>query len=654
MSTDPEDSAVVMSTVVDGDSLGTVFLFRSGEISTSRLTGLTITGGFAQHGGGIQCDGSSPTISKNRIRDNYAEENGGGIYCFNGSMPTILDNRITGNSAASTGGGIDCRESTPTITDCVIKENSAGDAGGGIACSDPSNPVITGNTISQNYADGTGGGGIYCFNGSAPRISNNTIKWNTSISFGGGINCMVYSSPTIFDNNITHNLAAWGGGINNTTDSHPTITDNTIEENEATLTGGGINCNNYSSPVIADNTIKNNSTTGFFTGGGGITCSFSSSPIITRNDIIGNSALTLPLGFGYGGGIECGINSSPMISNNTIKGNMAGSYGGGISCNDYSSPTIVNNSITNNSVSGSMDEFGGGISCSGSSTPEILNCVIANNTAIMGGGIHCQDSSFLSIINSTLSENNAQISGGGITCENAFASLTNAIFWNNHAPIGPEISITGTTEPCTLTINYSDVEGGLVSTNVDSLGAVSWGPGMIETDPLFLDPDSDDFHLQPTSPCIDAGDSTILDECLPPGLGSDRSDMGAYGGEKNCDWLEPPVYLLFFPEGPDTVSGGNIFRFGTFIGNTTNDTTSGNYWVSILLPNSNEITIPENLLNYPNPLEGKVAPLGFIRLHNELYIPPMAAINSYSLVGRIGIHPNNVMDERMFDFEVVE
>jgi hypothetical protein len=43
--TDPEDSAVVASTVVDGDSLGSVFVFQSGEDTTSVLAGLTIKGG---------------------------------------------------------------------------------------------------------------------------------------------------------------------------------------------------------------------------------------------------------------------------------------------------------------------------------------------------------------------------------------------------------------------------------------------------------------------------------------------------------------------------------------------------------------------------------------------------------------------------------
>lgn len=48
-----------------------------------------------------------------------------------------------------------------------------------------------------------------------------------------------------------------------------------------------------------------------------------------------------------------------------------------------------------------------------------------------------------------------------------------------------------------------------------------------------------DVHLLPDSPCIDAGDSgpSCNDALLPPVLGSERCDMGAYGGAGNSEWL---------------------------------------------------------------------------------------------------------------------
>ena len=52
------------------------------------------------------------------------------------------------------------------------------------------------------------------------------------------------------------------------------------------------------------------------------------------------------------------------------------------------------------------------------------------------------------------------------------------------------------------------------------------GEGNMNIDPLFTDPENGDYHLQGTSPCIDAGnpDSEYND------TDGSRNNMGAYGG----------------------------------------------------------------------------------------------------------------------------
>ena len=58
-STNPTDPAVVAATVIDGQELGSVVTFASGEGPNSVLSGLTITNGKADYGGGgIFCQGS--------------------------------------------------------------------------------------------------------------------------------------------------------------------------------------------------------------------------------------------------------------------------------------------------------------------------------------------------------------------------------------------------------------------------------------------------------------------------------------------------------------------------------------------------------------------------------------------------------------------
>lgn len=74
--------------------------------------------------------------------------------------------------------------------------------------------------------------------------------------------------------------------------------------------------------------------------------------------------------------------------------------------------------------------------------------------------------------------------------------------------------------PCTLTINYSNIQGGTSSIRNERPGdIVSWGEGNLVQDPLFVN----GLELAPGSPCIDAGDP--LD---PPDPDGTRTDMGLH------------------------------------------------------------------------------------------------------------------------------
>ena len=137
------------------------------------------------------------------------------------------------------------------------------------------------------------------------------------------------------------------------------------------------------------------------------------------------------------------------------------------------------------------------------------------------------------ITNCTISGNIASISGGGIRCRDiSILTITNNILWGDFAPEGPEIVID---EDSTLTVSYSDVQGGEAAVYVDE-STLNWLDGNIDEDPLFVG--VDDFHLAEWSPCIDAGHpyASYNDACYPPSMGAERNDMGAYGGPGACGW----------------------------------------------------------------------------------------------------------------------
>ncbi len=148
----------------------------------TRIQGFSVTGGLApgvvysdQHGAGMQCWRSSPTIANCRFRLNSAELGGAGISCYGGSSPMIVDCEFVDNSADA-GGGVCCDVSSPTILRCVFMENSGLIAGGGLFCLS-SSPVITSCTFLRNYSS-FHGSGLACFNG------GDIILAKTIIAFG--------------------------------------------------------------------------------------------------------------------------------------------------------------------------------------------------------------------------------------------------------------------------------------------------------------------------------------------------------------------------------------------------------------------------------------------------------------------------------------
>jgi len=314
-------------------------VIRFRQVDDSIIEGFTITGGNAKawperYGGGIYCDGGSPTISNNTITGNSASS-GGGIYC-GGDWPTfgsatVSDNIISRNSARD-GGGICCYGGWPTISDNVISGNSADGAygGGGIHCSS-GHPTIEKNMIEGNWAYRYGGG-IGCYRTSWAVIAGNTIRANSG-AFGGGIGSY-FAVVAILGNSISDNSGQHGGGIHHKL-GLVEISDNTISGNWAGSCGGGMIC------MTANVLVRNNQIVGNSTGGdgGGIWCDWA--------DTISNNTIALNTAQGGGGGIWCG-GYAPRFNNNTVVGNVAGGLGGGICSPDYDSSRIVDSIIWNN------------------------------------------------------------------------------------------------------------------------------------------------------------------------------------------------------------------------------------------------------------------------------------------------------------------
>jgi len=446
--------------------------------SSAILDGFIITGGNAkaegdasphQNGGGMYNDNSSPTLNNITFSGNSAVD-GGGMFNGAGSAPVLTNCTFEGNEADG-GGGIYNLESAPTLSYVTFAGNSAAN-GGGMYNSTGALPTLTYCAFEGNEA-GSDGGAMYNLE-SSPVLSSVTFKGNSAYYGGGMYN--LESSPVLSSVTFKGNSAYYGGGMHNES-SAPALSSVTFVDNSAISCGGGM-CNESSAPTLVDCTFKSNEA-----GIGGGMYNYNSSPVLINCTFEGNAA--------RGGGGLANHFSSPALTGCTFVGNSALYDGGGMYNDNFSWPTLANCTFTGNSAG----QDGGGIFNTRQSRPTLTNCILASNSANRyGGGMYNGRGSGSTFTNSTFSGNEAPLGGGVFIdyfLEPGFPFplvLINCILWGdtNH-----EIYDLG--HYPYLYVTYNDIQGGYE------------GEGNIGLDPRFVDPDGEDFHLAPDSPCIDAG-----------------------------------------------------------------------------------------------------------------------------------------------------
>ncbi len=200
-------------------------------------------------------------------------------------------------------------------------------------------------------------------------------------------------------------------------------------------------------------------------------------------------------------------NSDVYFMHVNVSNNQAMGYGGAIYIEE-SSPIFNYVEVFNNTAV--FD--GGGIYCGFNSHPVFYKVAIAHNsTQWNGGGIAFFNNSDASLVNLTIADNHADQNGQAISVVyQTTINILSSILWNNGYP---EIYWNSSSM---VLARYSDIENGE--------NFSYFGDGCIDTDPLFVNPSSNDYTLNGHSPCINTGspDHQYLD---PDGT---RADMGAY------------------------------------------------------------------------------------------------------------------------------
>lgn len=408
ISLNPDDPNIVAATIIDGNApddsnFASVVTFNSGEGNDSVLNGFTVTGGT----------GTWLLVSR-EYKGLQWERCGGGVICYNMSQPTISKNVFTGNFAGQGGGiyvyGDPVNPDDPSAPPVHVS------------------PAISGNTFIQNQvfeecgfvppdtnypsSNGGDGGAIVGFQGCDALITGNLIEDNHADWYGGGIHLRQWSNGCIEDNQIIGNDSRLGAGIHVTYMSSPSIRNNIIKSNLA--------------PPL---------------GGGGIYIMFHSDPLIERNFIAENESR-------FGAGISIYAESRPVIRNNIIVGNKSGST---IYSTSSAEPVITHNTIT------------------------------ANDTKLTGAGIFCQ----------------------------TWALIENNIINSNSAGYGI-YTLLGM-EPV---IRYNNVWGNELGNYAGDLSEQTGINGNISVAPSFIDANNDDYRLNYNCSCINAGDPNLTGEGL--------------------------------------------------------------------------------------------------------------------------------------------
>ena len=474
--------------------------------SNSVFNNITVINNAAKHYGGIYSSGSTLTLINSEIVSNYAEETAGGMYTQN-IETNITSTNIVGNIAGSNGGGIVCHNSAPEFHDVVISENSAGE-GGGINCWD-SNPYLENVTISHNNANYSGGG-ICCDEDSSPVFSENN-------------RCNIYMNTSPIGNDLYSqemmNVIVDTFTVMIPTGFHASPIDNfTFDILHGMLPQ--VNADLYVSPD------GNNSNSGTSPDDPLRTIIYALS-VIYADSLNQHTIFLLPGIFSPStNGEQFPLPMSDYVS---LQGNSqedtfldADNLSGILRFDFVTESNIRNITVRNGNIGIYFDN----------SSPSLENVIITSNS---DGGIKCSHNSNPILINTTISHNWHNYYGGAITCfYGSHPILVNSILWNNFPQ---EIEFYSWGEPNSITIAYSDIQGGEAGIVTNNNGSVNWLEGNIDVDPLFADPQNGNYQLTEDSPCIDAGTAffewqgNIIVNMTPDEYYGPAPDMGAYEWE---------------------------------------------------------------------------------------------------------------------------
>lgn len=420
-------------------------------------------------GGGIYIKQSNPVFTHNVVKDNDADDEGGGSYAFQ-SLPNL--GGVSSDGSVNPGGNVFYSNHADIGKDMYINashtrdEIKAENCKFEVFCSvdttlsaywaTTTNPVKydgshgTREAINADLYVATNGDNL-TNTGLTPDSPFKSIDFALSLAYGTAENPVtIHIASGIYSMDFTGErfplqmvdyVSLQGNGMENTV----------IDAGASTVFPTRVvSCDNVIGVQIRDLTLLNGYVTNSKNLNGGGLASFGSSVslqsvainnsfsagdgagIYAHNSIVVCDSLSIEYNqaTGSGGGIFSDA-SNLTITNSVFSHNFTSKYGGGLFHNT-GTLEIQNSNIQNNNANG-IQMRGGGICLSGTSNPTLKNNVISYNSGYNGGGLSMQNCSDIALINNKITNNIATNWGGALYHITTSGNLYNNLIANNTA-----------------------------------------------------------------------------------------------------------------------------------------------------------------------------------------------------------------------------
>lgn len=193
-------------TIIDGK--GSTRVFRVGQ-GKATFRNLTVRGGYAVSGAGIQCDDGEVRVYDSQIIDNEATGAGGGLATT--KCPFWIERSVISGNKAPSGGGMSISTGNLTLRNAVVTNNKATLLIGGGVIAGHNVVEVVGSEISFNEAAKKGGG--MRLDAQTAKILNSTFAGNSAGLEGGALYNNKGGDVEIGFSTFYQNSAPTGGAV---------------------------------------------------------------------------------------------------------------------------------------------------------------------------------------------------------------------------------------------------------------------------------------------------------------------------------------------------------------------------------------------------------------------------------------------------------